>query len=135
MNEERTIILQMLKDGDITIEEAERLLDAIKVSTSDALAVSEGVTVGTKPKRLIVRVFEHGISKVNVRVPFSLVKIGLKMGTKFAANGEGNDEVNRALHDIDFDELLSEIESGEITLPYKIVDVEDGDKVVEVILE
>lgn len=79
--EERTRILNMLRDGKITTEEAEELLDALK-SRETAGPAPEPVVMkdprGRKPKKLHILVDndekEKGKAKVNVSIPISLVK-------------------------------------------------------------
>lgn len=77
---ERTRILGMLKDGMITIEEAEKLLAAMEgresVPAQDVVILKD--TRGRKPKKLRITVdSKDGKSdnaKVNVNIPISLVK-------------------------------------------------------------
>ncbi|MFV0399814.1 MAG: SHOCT-like domain-containing protein [Oscillospiraceae bacterium] len=134
MLEERKMILEMLAGGDITVEEAERLLGALGEDNTPPGSPIPAAEGGVKPKRLVVLVKKDDIVKTNVRIPFTLVRFGLKMGAKY---GGDNDEVNNTLRDLDVDEILRELENGEITLPYKMVDVQDEEKneTVEVILE
>jgi hypothetical protein len=73
MSEERKQILSMLSDGKITVEEAERLLEALNESPQEP-----GDTGGKpKPKFLCVVVNEKD-EKVNVRVPLALIRAGMK---------------------------------------------------------
>lgn len=144
MNEERRIILEMLRDGAVTVEEAERLMEALTASGAspegapDSLAVSNA---GITPKRILVRVIENGKTKVNVKIPFSLVRTGLKLGQTFGALGAKYSADYSAeaelLKNIDIDEVLGSLSDGEIALPYTMVDVEDDEKGqhVQVIME
>ncbi|MDR2931865.1 MAG: hypothetical protein LBV27_02030 [Oscillospiraceae bacterium] len=134
MNEERTMILEMLKNGDITVEEAERLMDAIP-RESDSLTVKASGAQGLAPKRIVVLVTEDDKAKVNVKVPFSLVRAGLKIGKAFGgfsarnADSEAEARAFEMLQELDIDEILASISDGEIELPYTMVDVdniEDG---------
>lgn len=137
MHEERRMILEMLKEGAVTIEEAERLLEAIPAEeeTARTEALMAGSSGGNTPKRIYVHVTEDGRTKVNVKVPFSLVRAGLKLGKSFGALGarhakdQSEADALEMLKEIDIDELLDSLNDGEITLPYTIVDVdnvEDG---------
>ena len=80
---ERIRILNMVKDGAITIEEAERLLAALDsrsgAPAQDIVALKD--TRGRKPKKLRITVDSSeqkdggkGNAKVNVNIPISLVK-------------------------------------------------------------
>ncbi len=137
MSEERRMILQMLKDGTISVEEAERLMEAAVPAeingSSEELAVLTGP--GATPRRIRVRVESGGKPKVNVKIPFSLVRVGLKMGKSFGALGAKYSKDNpddmaalEMLKDLDVDELLNSLHDGEISLPYTLVDVEDEEK-------
>ncbi len=80
MTEERRKILEMLAEGKISAEDAERLLDKIES------APSSGPTPPRKPgdpkkiKWLMVCVDGNDGDKVNVRVPIRLVRAGIKLG-------------------------------------------------------
>ncbi|WP_091046238.1 SHOCT-like domain-containing protein [Glycomyces sambucus] len=81
MNEQRRQILQMLADGKITADEAERLLTAVEtVEEPDPAAPTRGKG---RPKylRLIVDANdEHsGETKVNIRVPLKLLRAGMRL--------------------------------------------------------
>jgi hypothetical protein len=65
-----------------------------------------------------------GKPRVNVRLPVSMVNMGLKMGSKFAPQVEG----------LDADQLMKVIESGEVGQIVDVYDEEDGEH-VEVFLE
>lgn len=131
MNKERKIILEMMKNGTITLEEAEELLDAAENSHNNAGA-AEVKRQDVKPKRIRVAVEENGKQIVNIKLPFGLIRTGLniaqKIGPKYAKEAE-------VLNDINVDEILAGLSSGEITLPYTIVDVNDGGDHVEISLE
>jgi hypothetical protein len=138
--EERLKILQMVQEGKITPEDAAQLLDAINAGSTtqgsvpprragpinDAVGGGGPVTPGRKPRFLRVRVTDtdSGRPRVNVRLPISMVTVGLKMGSKFAPQIEG----------LDADQLMQIIESGELGQIVDVVDDEDGEH-VEVFLE
>ena len=144
MNEERRMILEMLQEGAISVEEAERLMEALPAEESRQLTTAAPARAGVSPKRVVVLVTENGKQKVNVRVPFSLVRVGLKMGKSIGAislkSAKDDPQAQQALdilNNIDVDELLASIDDGEITLPYAIGDVDDEDSgdQVRVVLE
>jgi hypothetical protein len=93
MNENEKTILQMLADGKISVEEAQRLLALMK---SDNEIGNDSADVGQKTKtnpRFMHVVVEpkEGIAredgrhkhhgKVNVRVPLGLIRAGIKLAT------------------------------------------------------
>ncbi len=139
--EERIKILQMVQEGKISPEDAASLLEAINstpaqpqraapyaVRAEDAFpsADTEMAGLGRKPRWLRVRVTDtdSGRPRVNVRLPISMVSVGLKMGSRFAPQVEG----------LDADQLMSIIESGEMGQIVDVYDDEDGEH-VEVFLE
>jgi len=83
MNEERRKILDMLAQGKITAEEAEKLLDAVGDPGSGTGAAAGTDAAGRRIwKYLRVQVdpgpnSESG-DRVNIRVPFKLIRAGLK---------------------------------------------------------
>ncbi len=83
MSNERRQILQMLADGKIDTDEAERLLAALGRSDQAEPAPPEA---NGKPKWLKVEVncdpqTHSGRQGVNVRVPLALLKAGVKLGS------------------------------------------------------
>lgn len=83
MNDDRRSILQMLAEGKINADEAERLLSALD-RTEPAAARATAVSGGNgSPKYLRVSVDtdeeEGGPTKVNIRVPMSLLRAGVRL--------------------------------------------------------
>jgi antitoxin component of RelBE/YafQ-DinJ toxin-antitoxin module len=85
MSEHRRQILQMLAEGKVSADEAERLISAFeqpaaKSSESDAASAGK-----TRPKYLRVLVdseddgSHEGPTKVNVRIPMQLLRAGVKL--------------------------------------------------------
>ena len=145
MNEHRMQILQMLSAGQITAEEAERLIAALeKGSPSVAAGDSAEPTTKARPKylRVLVEAQEQdhgdGPTKVNVRVPMQLLRAGVKLTSLIPA--QARDQVNVALRKqgVQFDlnqikpENLEEIidQIGDLT-----VDVDDKHAKVRVFCE
>ena len=110
MNDDRRAILQMLSEGKITTDEAERLLAAL-----DGAARPFGVSGDTAipanrppPKYLRVAVDtdepgDGGPTKVNIRVPMQLLRAGVRLSSLIPPLAR--DEVNAAMreHGIPFD--------------------------------
>jgi hypothetical protein len=86
MNEHRRQILQMLSDGKVSADEAERLISAVEEPSAGRS--SENVSdsaAKARPKYLRVQVDSEnddgheGPTKVNVRVPMQLLRAGVKL--------------------------------------------------------
>lgn len=130
--EERIQILKMVQEGKISAEEAAQLLEEMEGVEKISIPKTEETQfpapegLGRKPRWLRVRVTDtdSGRPRVNVRLPISMVNIGLKMGTRFAPEIEG----------LQTDELMKIIEAGEIGQIVDVMDDKDGEH-VEVFLE
>jgi len=87
---------------------------------------SSGFSVGKKPHYLHVLVTDSdsGKTRVNVRLPVSLINSGLRMGARFAPEIEG----------LDMEDLNAWLNSGELGQIVDIFDEEDGEH-IEVFLE
>lgn len=86
MNEHRRQILQMLAEGKINADEAERLISAVEMPSETGFADPGSTTAGkSRPKYLRVQVDSvddgghDGPTKVNVRVPMQLLRAGVKL--------------------------------------------------------
>jgi hypothetical protein len=102
MNDDRRSILQMLAQGKITADEAERLLSALDRAEPTparppaALAGSNGA-----PKYLRVEVDtdepgdDGGPTKVNIRVPMALLRAGVRLTSLIPP--QARDQVNAEL--------------------------------------
>ena len=84
MNNDRRSVLQMLADGKINADEAERLLNAME-GPGPAPRPIEGASAGhNKPPPKYLRVAvdatdEDGPTKVNIRVPMALLRAGVRL--------------------------------------------------------
>ena len=94
MNPERRQILDMLAQGKITAEQAERLMGAMDDTVLDRPAVQTRVkTNRAKYLRVVVDTEEHGKPvKVNVRVPMALLYAGVKLSAVLPP--EARDKIN-----------------------------------------
>jgi hypothetical protein len=139
MSEERTRILDMLSNGKISVAEAEKLLNAIgEQSMGDVRpAIVEGP--GTKkPLPKYLRVVVDGKDKVNIRIPFQLLRSGMKLMALIPAGVQ--DQVNSHLkdHGVNFD--LSKIKSDDLDefvqiLSEMTIDVNGAEEKVRVFCE
>jgi len=95
MNDNRRQILDMLAQGKLTAEEAERLITALERGGLGATAMTEGDKV--KYLRVLVDTIDpmSGSTKVNVRVPMQLLRAGVRLTGVIPASAR--EEVNNAL--------------------------------------
>src|SRR4030043_2316705 len=96
MNEERKKILEMLQQGKVTVEEAEKLLAA--------LALPEEIKSGAgKPACKYLKVIvepgpqSEDRDRVNIRVPMNLIRAGLKWAAFVPKHAHAS--INQALHE------------------------------------
>lgn len=133
MNEERKKVLEMLAEGKISADEAERLLNALEnraTETPPQTALTE--TLDNLPKYLFVKVDAVDGDKVNIRVPLKLVKAGIKLQALLPQDAQ--DKINAKLNEkgIDladfkaenFKDILDALTEFEVN-----VDDKKGDKV------
>ena len=109
MNEERKKVLEMLAEGKISVDEAERLLEALKkkgTESSPQTALTE--SLDNLPKYLFVKVDAADGDKVNIRVPLKLVKAGIKLQALLPQDAQ--DKINAKLNEkgIDLEDFKSE---------------------------
>ncbi|MGZ6016767.1 MAG: SHOCT-like domain-containing protein [Phenylobacterium sp.] len=99
MNNDRRSVLQMLADGKISADEAERLLSALdRTGGSPAGEARPDAGHNAPPKYLRVTVDardEDGPTKVNVRVPMALLRAGVRLSSLITT--EARDQVNAEL--------------------------------------
>lgn len=100
MNEDRRRILDLLAEGKINADEAERLIAALAGDGSGA--VGEPPKPRKPPKYLRVVVdadgYEgHGAAKVNIRVPMQLLRAGVRLGALIPV--QAREQVNAALRE------------------------------------
>ena len=135
MSQERDRILDLLAAGKITAEEASRLLDAVEARAAQppaAAAPKNGS--GDLPKFIYVKVISTQGDNVNVKVPLSLVKAGLKL-TSFIPQ-PAMEQINKSMSDKgmsvdllnfkaqDLEELIEALREMEVN-----VDAANGDNV------
>ncbi len=134
MNEERTKILEMLKDGKIGVADAEKLLAAL--SSGDAAGNEPQAPGGRKSRYLRVQVEpgpgSESKDKVNIRVPMKLIRAGLKLAAFIPR--DARTQVSAALKDkgidADWDKISPEdLEQIVAQLDDLTVDIDGKDKV------
>jgi hypothetical protein len=104
MNEHRRQILQMLSEGKISADEAERLIAALEAgSAGKPTENAYGAEAKARPKYLRVQVDSEdhdgheGPTKVNVRVPMQLLRAGVKLAGLIPA--QALHRANDAIHE------------------------------------
>jgi len=122
-------ILEMLAEGKITADEASALLE--KVSSSEklnSLPVEKPETGPGMPRYLRVVVNSSDGDKVNVKVPMSLIKTGIKLSALMpteAADAMKDQGIDLGmLRDLPTDELIEALKELEVN-----VDSANGDTV------
>jgi hypothetical protein len=107
MNEERKKVLQMLAEGKISADEAERLLEALENRISEASPATSLAETGL-PKYLFVKVDSTSGDKVNIRVPMRLIQAGIKLKSLLPLDAQ--DKINAQLSEkgINLDDFNTE---------------------------
>jgi hypothetical protein len=143
MNEQRHQILQMLAEGKITADEAERLIDALEREQPES---PPGAAPRPKPPPKYLRVVVNseddsggdGPSRVNVRVPLQLLRAGVRLTSLIPP--QALTQVNTKLHEsgipIDLTQLKPQhIEDLIEQLDELTVDVDEPGTKVQVFCE
>ncbi len=125
---ERLKILKLVQDGKISAEEGIELLDLVTEKNPGGKQAT--TSTDTKPRsnaqwfRVVVTDTDSGKTRVNVRLPVSLVNAGMKMGARFSPHVDG----------LDRNQLLDFLNSGTTGKVVDVIDDEDGEH-VEVYIE
>ncbi|MFB7585905.1 hypothetical protein [Streptomyces sp. NPDC056169] len=143
MNEQRRQVLQMLAEGKITADEAERLIEALEREQPEPPAHTS-----TRPKarpkylRVVVDAADEtggdGASRVNIRVPLQLLRAGVRLASLLPpqALAKVNEELSRSGVPIDLTELKPQhLEELIDHLDDVVVDVEDPEANVKIFCE
>ncbi len=134
MSEEKRKILEMLAQGKITVEESEKLLAAVGEPETEASPLDASGRRVWKYLRVQVEPgpnSEQG-DRVNIRVPFKLIRAGLKFAALIPSGAQG--KVNQALKEKGIDADLSRITPKDLeeilsNLDDMTVEVDGKDKV------
>ena len=139
MNENSRRVLEMLAEGKVTVDEAERLISLVDGEPAATAATQQMAHRAPEAARFLrVTIDSDGGEHVDVRIPLALIKAGVKLHTLLpeqAAKGirktMKKQGIDLDLHDLRTDGLeqlidaLSEIE----------VNVQDGEDKVRVYCE
>jgi SHOCT-like domain len=121
--EERLKVLKMVEAGQITAEDAEKLLAALG---DERPAAGDAGGLGNDPRWFRVRVTNTatGKSKVNVNLPIGLLDVGLRVGARFAPQ----------VNEMNLGGVLNAIRLGASGKIVDVLDDQDGDH-LEVFVE
>jgi hypothetical protein len=125
MSEEKKRILDLVRDGKVSVDEGLRLLEALDSSAREG-ASAPGRSGSSHGRMLRIRVLDNSDkTRVNVNIPLALAKVAMKFIPK---------DVSKQLEDedIDLDQLLAAITES---TSGKIVDVDSEDAKVEIYVE
>jgi len=84
MSNERAKILQMVAEGKITAEEGEKLLSRLESAGTTTALVETDHSAGEQrsgPIKFLRVIVNDGEDKVNIRVPITLIRTGIKLTT------------------------------------------------------
>jgi SHOCT-like domain len=143
MNEQRRQVLEMLAEGKITTDEAERLIDALERDQPES---PPGAAPRPKPRPKYLRVVVNseddsggdGPSRVNIRVPLQLLRAGVRLTSLIPPQAltRVNAELNKSGVPIDLTQLKPQhIEELIEHLDDLTVDVDQPDAKVQVFCE
>ncbi len=142
MTENRRQVLDMLAQGKITVEEAERLLSLV-----DQPAGAEGRGGGSSeagkpaPKYLRVMIEDGDGPKsehVNIRVPMGLIRAGVRLASVLPSNATSkiNEKLKEQGIPIDLEKIKAEdLEDLVNSLNDLQVDIQDGNEKVRIYVE
>jgi hypothetical protein len=116
MNEHRRQILEMLSQGKISADEAERLISAVEQPAGNSSDSSADPAGKSRPKYLRVQVDSEddgghdGPTRVNVRVPMQLLRAGVKLAGLIPAQAlhRANDAIHEQGIGIDLTQIKPE---------------------------
>ena len=134
MNKERARILKMLSKGKISVEEADSLLEALQDDSSSASNSGNAEALKNLPNFIYVQVNSAEDDNVNVKVPLSLIRAGMRLTSLIPP--KAMDQVNSSLKEhgmsMDLNNLTKEdielLIEGLVEMEVK-VDSKNGDKV------
>lgn len=121
MNEERLKILEMVEAGVITAKEAIKLMDAVEVQDKEAKSQTADW--------IRMEVYDRNRSKreVNIKLPLSIVKAAVKIGSKFA------DKIQTNLSEKDLSQIVEAVNNAKIG---EMVTIESDDgQIIDITLE
>lgn len=135
MSKERLRILDMVAKGKISVEEAETLLSALEKGEPASVSLKE---TGTKekpmPKFIYVKVTSAEEDNVDVKVPLSLIRAGMRLTSLIPPQAMSHINSSMAEHGVSIDLNNLKKEDIEVLIQSLVemeinVDSKNGDKV------
>ena len=110
MSDDTRRILELLAQGKVTVDEADRLMKAVA-----APAAAAGAGERPKPRWVRINVFKQAKEgkqdkEVNIRVPIAVIKSGMRLGAFIP--GYVRDEMRQDLRDKGFDVDFSKLDAA-----------------------
>lgn len=126
MNEEKMMILKMLQDGKISADEAAKLLESVDAGNKTEKPADADASQKVQGKffRVLITDTDTGKARANIRIPLSVLGIGVKFGAQFAPQIGG----------IEQDQIMDAISSGQVGKILDVYDDDDGEH-VEIFIE
>jgi hypothetical protein len=127
MNEEKLMILKMLQEGKISAEEAAKLLESLDsggIKPKKPLDTDESQKAQGKFFRVLITDTDTGKARANIRIPLSVLGIGVKFGAQFAPQIGG----------IEQEQIMDAIHNGQVGKILDVFDDDDGEH-VEIFIE
>jgi hypothetical protein len=128
MSNERKQVLQLLADGKISAEDADRLLQKLASSQPAEAPLDRSASAVAQPKFMLIHVDSKEGDKVDVRLPIGLMRSGIKLTAMMPK------EVAQAMskNGVDFSEL-SGLSGSELMSALREMTIDvcsaEGDKV------
>ena len=123
--EERLRVLKMIQNGQITASEGARLLENIREHERDQVEDERQPASQEQHRRLFhIRVtdLKTGQQKIDMRIPWGLVNVGVNMGARFARK------------EIKMEEFITAVRAGAMGKIMELVDEDDGE-LIEIFVE
>ena len=127
MNEEKMMILKMLQEGKISANEAAILLESLDSGSKkkeDKKQSDESHKTEGKFFRVSITDTTTGKSRANIRMPLSVMGIGMRFGAHFAPQIDG----------VESEQLMDAIRNGQVGKIIDVFDDDDGEH-VEIYIE
>lgn len=127
MNEEKMMILKMLQKGKISADEAAKLLDSLDSGGKNKeykKQTDEPRKNESKFFRVSITDTTTGKSRANIRMPLSVMGIGMQFGAHFTPQIDG----------VESDQLMDAIRIGQVGKIIDVYDDKDGEH-VEIYIE
>jgi hypothetical protein len=121
-SDERLKILTMIQEGKLSPEEGLRLLDAL--NRPPAPKPIPPITSPARWLRVLITDTVSGKTRVNVRLPVTVLNTGIKMGARFSTD-LGQQEMSQ---------IMNAVRNGTTGKVLDLIDEEDGEH-IQILLE